>query len=226
MKFMDTINELQAKLTKLRREIQRSEAEKVKYSPAIDPHKCFVCGEPADMGWGNPLGPTRGYCRKHKPNMGTAGDVVVDPPIFRSVDMGKHTFSTVESIVCECGKIYVLSEKTDKKKSTPALPLHVKVAKALGEACWTEQDGTWRSNLGKSIPHREYPLVPDYPNDFVAAMGALFEYGEKTGWHVSVGKRQYGRPIWIKIGNMNYEFAESPPQAICEAICAHSEQRT
>ena len=167
MNYMNTINEIQALFTKLRREVQREEAPKV----------------------------------------------------------GKHETAT-----------------------DPAFPLNAKVAKVLGKAPYLHPHA-----FGKGVnktawcmyndPEQDHPgnmiLVPDYPNDLTAAMGALEEYCELTNSYTELtihsGKTHGDKRYFCDI-NMREKpdptnsdsgwmigSGTSLPQAICETIVAHSE---
>lgn len=133
---------------------------------------------------------------------------------------------------CTCDDVWYRPGCLYHGKPAPD-PLHMRVAKANGQACWTDRDGKWRSHMGRFIPEGvEYPIVPDYPNDLVAAMKALEEYCDNDdlrfeighsrdlGWRINIA--QYWSELKEQLGK---DLAEGSnlPQAICEAIVAHAE---
>lgn len=218
-----------------------------------DPHWCFVCGKPADMGLGNALGPQRGYCRKHMPQRatGTVGDRYFKLPDGRTQC---RECGWIVLVGCNCvdradpGRkqkrhtpnplfgTSVPKDIIDKIIKHPDLPLHVKVAKANGLKPYFG-DGEWyvAIQLG-SAPYEsenyEVKKVPNYPNDLVAAIAALEEYTailpsnvymRYSIQHSDGGFNRRERVIGIR--GARHRFAIDLPlsQAICEAIVAHAE---
>jgi len=97
----------------------------------------------------------------------------------------------------------------------PALPLNVRVAKALGPD-WLE------------LPHDKYP---NYDSDLTLAMGALEEYCEKEHIYTEISvfdkkdKYKYfcGLYEYGNVEGLEMTTADHLPTAICEAIVKHKE---
>lgn len=117
----------------------------------------------------------------------------------------------------------------------PALPLRAQVAKALGNNVHQEGcTGNWF--MGDRRTSSECPQIPPYDTDIAKAMGALEEYCEKNGlglnaieyfphsgdknhrWSVKVGVAYN-----FELGGSNSTYANSLPEAICQAIVKHKE---
>lgn len=118
-------------------------------------------------------------------------------------------------------------------KPTPDLPLHARVAKALGAKIEPPQTAAGIWHMKFAPPHRiVVQPIPDYPNDLVAAMGAFCTYlinNCKIG-QIKIYERGSGE-ITIYSGDLIntmdkfvYRF-KAPLDAndFCEAIVAHSE---
>ncbi len=82
-----------------------------------------------------------------------------------------------------------------------------------------------RQDKNAVIQRKNWYLIPDYPNDLVAAMGALIEYGHNQSHTVSM----VYKPNSVKVNQFYVEIngceglADTLPQAICLAIVAHRE---
>ena len=109
-------------------------------------------------------------------------------------------------------------------------PLHVRVAKALGEEVMMKS-GKWFTKV-ISNDLREFPggFIPDYPNDLVAAMGALEEYCRKRRLIWAIRPPTNDSAYWdiFDLQSKSQIFctynAKTASQAICEAIMSYAEQ--
>ena len=135
---------------------------------------------------------------------------------------------------CRCPDLcYIHCRHYERFPVTPDLPLRVRVAKALGDEVqyWPESRhshaGWFRvksKDKDKPFVLQAWESIPDYPNDLVAAMGALEEF--RGAWQLNI---YGGGSIEITIGIHDaktycFDRSKTPlPQAICEAICAHAE---
>ncbi len=111
---------------------------------------------------------------------------------------------------------------------TPDLPLHARVVKALGKELLYQGDingWRWRIVDGTVLGI----VIPDYPNDPVAAMGALEEYCDKKKNYSICYYPDFSKTLRISIwdlgsGGLSEINVNCPlPQAICEVIVKHAE---
>jgi hypothetical protein len=125
-------------------------------------------------------------------------------------------------------------------KPTPD-PLHARVAKTNGKET-LKVGGVWYTlktpgdgfEVVRIFCRKEYVPILDYPNDLVAAMGALREYCKQKKYE------RYGRMVYrpdsedyaVEILDNSHPYtewgnlwvtADTLPQAICEAIVKHAE---
>lgn len=112
----------------------------------------------------------------------------------------------------------------------PQEPLNLRVALSLGHVVWTDPAKNYRyAPTNNYIPEGcEYPLVPDYPNDLVAAIGALEEYKRASQLRVNIELIEVtdqGMKWLVRFNEKTYSphYRDSCSQAICEAIVAHAE---
>ena len=106
---------------------------------------------------------------------------------------------------------------------TPDLPLHAKVAKALGKELYQDGMEEWREYCNEE--HIFGPLIPDYDTDLTAAMGALEGYGiwySAQFWKDNGGCKNARITLEHSQNFRDCKIADFP-QAICEAIVAHAE---
>ncbi len=271
MEHMDAINKIQAALTELRREIQRSEAPKTGDNvlhqvpswyctcpteipcPVHDRNYQELKGKiggtfnPNKTAGNKPLEPCHNYpYRINKAIINSGGwpeDEILDEVAKLREKLGKCTCDHSLSDCPICKRQKSVARKAREKfeaSITPDLPLHVKVAKALGMKPFQlnmydnktnkELGEEWfMSPIGKP-PYFNTVPIPDYPNDLVAAMGALEEYDQRqsANLRVEIRKHEDGWNVWIGMywGEQKEEalaIDNSLPQAICEAIVVHSE---
>lgn len=183
--------------------------QKPNFTRTADPHKCFVCGEPADVGRGNAFGPQRGYCRKHIPEM------------EREYRGPKH--EVIPPMQMDYSDTQIRSN----------FPLNAKVAKAIGRKLWQYADGTWYFH-SRSDSTWESMIIPDYPNDLVAANEGWVEYltkAEMLGiviYGYCLEQRVYragigDNPDEALANARSLKRCDSEAEARCFAIVAHSE---
>lgn len=103
-----------------------------------DPHKCFVCGKPADVGYGNALGPQRGYCRKHMSEMptGTAGECTCNIKSNELAGICNYCYPRSKmkaylDLERELFPSHGLTKEKIEEICSPNLPLNAKVARDL-----------------------------------------------------------------------------------------------
>jgi hypothetical protein len=203
----------------LKRRVEKLEARHGRLNQKVDEHKAmynFVIGNDK-YSIANKielLEREQSQIKHHLGLAGTAGECICRNTIFPHHNCPIHG---AVAIYKKQKAIY------DRLNNPPDLPLHVRVAMALGYAISKGGDGEYR--LVRKYDCALAGFVPDYPNDLAAATGAFWEYLEFTessgtfGYYRTFGEIMInGRSYWT---GKQKDFAKG----FCEAIVAHAEQQ-
>lgn len=174
--------------------------------------RCGICMRVVDVIWPD-----------SKPE--TVGGCICISPILPNHDCPQHGW---EAIYKRQKAAY------DRLNKTPDLPLAAMVAEALGEKNIQFYEGdteiyvrglvTLPEWIMESSDKKAYCIIPNYPTDLEAAMGAFWKYLQKikaTGF-ISFGQNATAQ-ITINNGSYWSGRSEDAAEGFCLAIVAHRE---